>query len=48
MPGRTFADFPPGTPLCKPVDLYFANQEEKQTFLGYYSEMKVISCPEAS
>jgi hypothetical protein len=45
--GRNFADFRPGAPLAKTLSIFISlnhGPEEKQTFLGYYSEMKASKC----
>ncbi|HXW15864.1 MAG TPA: cytochrome c3 family protein [Terriglobia bacterium] len=46
-PGKNFADFRPGTPLAGTLGIFISLNhppEEKQTFLGYYSEMKASKC----
>ena len=46
-PGKNFADFRPGTPLANTLTIFISLNhppEEKQTFLGYYSEMKASKC----
>ena len=45
--GKNFADFRPGTPLSRTLSIFISLNhppEEKQTFLGYYSEMKASKC----
>jgi hypothetical protein len=46
-PGKNFADFRPGIPLANTLTIFISLNhppEEKQTFLGYYSEMKASKC----
>lgn len=45
--GKNFADFRPGIPLAKTLAIFISLNhppEQKQTFLGYHSEMKASKC----